>query len=205
MELSGYSLPNIYISVTLDALGELMGVNGLRSLLNAAGLAEWIQAPPAPDDGRDIDFNQSAILFRTLADLYGPKGTKSLMRRANIAVFDRVWSGLKSMTLTVDPEFRKLEQNLRIERGLTTFTQTLMQTSDIHAKVDRVESGLRVMLECCPYCWDSTSESPQCFAFIGLLERAVCFFVPEAKVEIEETECIAAGDAHCSFILKFQS
>lgn len=205
MELSGNTLPNNLVAAILHSLDELMGTNGLNSVLNAAGLQEWIKQPPAPNEERDVDFSQFSALFRTLEDLYGQKGSQSLMRRVNTAVFDQVWSGHRAFEDIESPETQELEADSQIERGLTALANALCETSDILAKVDVGDSGRHFSIERCPYCWNADGDLPQCYAFQGLLERAVLHFAPDSKVEIEEIACIGAGDSNCMFTIILQS
>jgi len=204
MELSGHMLPNNLIAAILAALDELMGTNGLNSLLNAANLQEWKTAPPASTEDRDVDFSQFSALFRTLDDLYGQKGSLSLMRRANSTVFNQLWSEHGAFGYIENPEFQGLDASSRIDRGLKTFSQTLSESSDILAKVSVGDAGYLFSLELCPYCWNTDSDSSQCYAFQGLLESVVSYFAPETKVEIEETTCVGSGETNCTFILNLK-
>jgi predicted hydrocarbon binding protein len=202
MEMSGFSLPNNFVAVLLQALDELMGTNGLRSLLNAADLKDWIQAPPAMNNRQEVDFSQFARLSRTLEDLYGEKGSQSLMRRANKIAFNQVWVLHPQLNATKEPEFQSLDRSIRVERGLTAFAQTLSESSDILAKVKTEDPDYSFILERCPYCWDISSEKPQCHAFFGLLESALGLFAPDSSIEIIESTCIGTGEAACEFKLR---
>jgi len=204
MELSGYTLPNNLIAAILAALDELMGTNGLNSLLNAANLQEWKTAPPASTEERDVDFSQFSALFITLDDLYGQKGSLSLMRRANNTVFNQLWSEHGTFGYIDNPDFQGLDASSRIEHGLNTFAQTLSESSDILANVVVGDAGYQFGFERCPYCWNADSDSSRCYAFHGLLESVVNYFAPETKVEIEETTCVAAGETNCTFILNLK-
>jgi predicted hydrocarbon binding protein len=200
--MSGFTLPNNFVTVLLQALDELMGTNGLRSLLNAANLKDWIQAPPAMNEKQEVDFSQFVRLSRTLEDLYGEKGSQSLMRRANRIAFKQVWSPHPLFNTIKEPEFQSLNRSTRIERGLTAFAQALSESSDILAKVKTEDPEFSFILERCPYCWGISSEKSQCHAFYGLLESALGLFAPDTSIEIIESTCIGTGDAACEFKLR---
>ena len=202
MEMSGYYLPNKFVAVLLQALDELMGTNGLHSLLNAASLKDWIQAPPAMDDKQEVDFSQFTRLSRTLEDLYGEKGSQSLMRRANKIAFQQVWSLHPKLSTAYEPEFQSLDLSTRVKRGLSAFAQALSESSDILADMKNGDPDFSFILERCPYCWNVTSEKPQCYAFYGLLESALGLFAPDTSIEIIESTCIGTGEAACEFKLR---
>jgi predicted hydrocarbon binding protein len=205
MELSGYTLPNNFVAVLLQALDELMGTNGLKTLLNTAGLSEWIKTPPANNDERGVDFSHFSVLTRTLVDLYGQKGSQSLMRPASNKVFDLLWSDGVLFDFTKESDFTSLDANTRIEQGLNALTQAFNETSDIVSHVNMYESGVRFILDRCPYCWDASGDSTMCSAFIGLLESASRKVAPDTSLTIQEIECKCSGDEMCIFDIKLQA
>lgn len=205
MEPSGQYLPNQFVATLLKALDGLMGTNGLRSLLNTAKLQTWIESPPPSNENQEVDFHQFAILIKSLEDLCGPKGSQSLMRPANGTVFDELWSDHPNLDFSTNPEFQDLDVKSRIDAGLQAFAKILNETSDMSAKVESKKADLEFILECCPYCSGISSDSAQCYAFYGLLERIVKHSDPQAKVEVRETSCVGTGGDSCVFHLAVQS
>jgi predicted hydrocarbon binding protein len=204
MDLTGFTLPNKIVAVLLFALDELMGTNGLNALLNAAGLKDWIDSPPENNDERGIDFHHLSVLTQTLVDLYGEKGSQSLMRPANNRVFQELWAADSRFESLDEPEYAPLEAIKRIEQGMDVFSSILVDQSDLVISSGPSKAGVHFTLEKCPYCWGIEGETPQCATFIGLLESAVRKFAPETAFTIEETECASSGSDHCVFIISVQ-
>ena len=205
MELTGFTLPNKFVAVLLLALDELMGTNGLNALLNTAGLKEWIENPPAKNDERGVDFIQLTVLTQTLIDLYGEKGSQSLMRPANNRIFQELWSSDSRFDFTQDSEFISLDAINRIEQGLEAFSGVLSDQSDLVTSSGLSESGVHFTLAKCPYCWGLEGETPQCSAFIGLLETASRKFAPDSSFSIEESECACSDNDNCVFTIAVQN
>jgi hypothetical protein len=109
-----------------------MGTNGLNALLNAAGLKEWTDNPPENNDEKGVDFYHLKALTQTLVDLYGEKGSQSLMRPANNHVFHELWTSDSRFEFSDEPEFKALDAIKRIEQGMHAFSNVL---SDQQIKV----------------------------------------------------------------------
>lgn len=204
MEPSGLTFSNHFFAVLLQTLDELMGTNGLNALLNAAGLKEWTTTPPPSNMKREVDFTQISALTGALVDLYGDKGSQSLLRPANRKVFEELWAHDPQLDFTKDLQFTVLEPHKRLHHGLSKFAETLNAISDIRAQVVESESGIGFKLDRCPYCWESSGESARCSAFLGLLERACQHFLEE-PTEIEETDCACSGEGYCVFSIQIHS
>lgn len=205
MNKSGHTFPNKIMAVLLQALDELMGTNGLHALLNAAGLKQWTSTPPTTNDKQEIDFSQVAALTRTLVDLYGEKGSQSLMRPANKKLFDELWSADPNFEFTQDQEFLTLDRDLRLKRGIRVFSDLLNSISDVDSRVEDHPTGVQFILGRCPYCWGEAGTQTQCLSFIGLLERAIQKVAGDNPFKIEEVDCIRSGDDTCTFTVRFNS
>lgn len=205
MALSGFTLPNQFVAVLLRALDELMGTNGLKALLNAAGQSEWINDPPPDNDQRGVDFAHLSNLMQALVDLYGEKGAQSLMRPANSKVFEQLWANNPHFDLTQHEEFLKLDAIEKIQTGMDAFASVLSETSDLASHSARHDASISFTLEKCPYCWGVESESARCSAFIGLLESAAKKFAPDSSIMIVESSCGCGGSNNCVFEIKLIS
>ena len=53
---SGYYYPNKFARITLDAMQEVMGENGLKAILNLAGLPNLIGNFPPDNLEKEFDF-----------------------------------------------------------------------------------------------------------------------------------------------------
>jgi hypothetical protein len=204
MDLTGFTLPNKFVAVLLRALDELMGTNGLNALLNAAGLKEWTDNPPENNDEKGVDFYHLKALTQTLVDLYGEKGSQSLMRPANNHVFHELWTTDSRFEFSDEPEFKALDAIKRIEQGMHAFSNVLSDQSDMEISSELSKTGVSFTLEQCPYCWGIEGETPQCASFIGLLESASRKFAPDSSISIEETECACSDSDNCVFIITVQ-
>ena len=71
---SGYYYANKFSQITLDALEDVMGKNGLNAILNLAHQPQLIDNPPPGNLGRDFDFADFSSINLALEEMYGPRG-----------------------------------------------------------------------------------------------------------------------------------
>jgi hypothetical protein len=72
-EKSGYYYPNKFARITVEAMEEIMGKNGLNAILNLAGLENLIDNYPADNLEKGFDFSDYTALNVALEEMYGPR------------------------------------------------------------------------------------------------------------------------------------
>jgi len=87
---SGFNLPSLAVEEFLRSLELICGRDGVDAALRLPGLEAWIDAYPAPDPDKPIDFAQLSSLLGALEQLYGPRSGRGLARRASWATFDQI-------------------------------------------------------------------------------------------------------------------
>ena len=73
-EKSGYYYPNKFARLAIEAMGEIMGRNGLNAILNLAGLQQYVDNYPPDNLEKGFDFVEFTALNVALEDMYGPRG-----------------------------------------------------------------------------------------------------------------------------------
>ena len=84
---SGFYYPNRFALITLEALEEVMGKNGLNAILNMAHMPHLIDHYPPANLERSFDFSDYSMLNIALEEMYGPRGGRGLALRAGRATF----------------------------------------------------------------------------------------------------------------------
>ena len=80
-EKSGLYYPNKFARITVMAMEEIMGTNGLNAILNLSGLSYLIGNYPPDNLEKGFDFADFTALNVALEDMYGPRGGRGLARR----------------------------------------------------------------------------------------------------------------------------
>ncbi len=77
-EKSGFYYPNKFARITIEALEQVMGKNGLNAILHLAGLSEYINNYPPNNLEKEYDFAYFTALCVALEEMYGPRGGRGL-------------------------------------------------------------------------------------------------------------------------------
>ena len=86
-EKSGFYYPNKFARITVKAMEEIMGRNGLNAILNLAGLSNLVDNYPPDNLEKEFDFADLTALNVALEEMYGPRGGRGLALRAGRATF----------------------------------------------------------------------------------------------------------------------
>ena len=87
IQKSGYYYPNKFALITINALEDVMGKNGLNAILNLANLGSLIDNLPDDNLNKEFDFAEFSALNLALEEMYGPRGGRGLALRAGRATF----------------------------------------------------------------------------------------------------------------------
>jgi predicted hydrocarbon binding protein len=202
LQKSGLYYPNKLGLIALESLEEVMGKNGLRTILGLAGLSKYVDTYPPDNLQKQIDFAEISAIGQALETMYGPRGGRGLALKAGRATFPDtlrqfgVLVGVADLSSTVLP----LQAKLRI--GLNAFAQIFAQLTDQKTGVEESRGDFIWTIYKCPYCWGREGEhQPVCYTATGLLQESLRWLSGVREFRVEETECIAMGDGACVFLI----
>ena len=180
---SGFHYPNKGGRISLIALEEVMGKNGINAVLNMAGLGHFIDNYPPDDLKREFDFADFGALNQALEDMYGPRGARGLgLRMADLA-------------------FKVLPLGTKLKVGIRAMAETFTKISDQITRVEEDEEKFTYIIERCPVCWARKTDRPVCFQAVGILQEGLRWVSGGKDFRVEETLCVAKGDPTCTFII----
>lgn len=200
IENSGYNYPNRFALITLSALEEVMGKNGLNAILNLAHLSNLIDNYPPANLERQFDFANYSMINIGLEEMYGPRGGRGLALRAGRATFVDALRNFGAMAGVSDLAFKVLPLGAKLRLGLPAMAKIFSQVSDQQNKVEETETAFYYVIERCPVCWGRHAEArPVCFLATGLIQEGLKWVSGGREFKVTETECRAAGDDVCRF------
>jgi predicted hydrocarbon binding protein len=193
-EKSGFYYPNKFARITIEALEEVMGKNGLNAILHLADLSELINNYPADNLEKEFDFAYFTALCVALEDMYGPRGGRGLALRAGRATFADALRGFGALAGVGDLAFKVLPLAAKLKIGLPAmaniFTQFSDQVSNVHEEADKYV----YTLERCPMCWNRKTDRPVCYVGQGLLQEGLRWVSGGHEFKVDLAACIAKGD-----------
>ncbi len=200
-EKSGYYYPNLIVKIYLEAIEEVMGVNGLKALLNMAGMQQLIDNFPPGNLAKEFDFSDFARLNEAMEMMYGPRGGRALALRAGRKAFDQGLKNFGAMVGVADRAFRLLPLRYKMKVGLGAMAKAFSTTSDQICYVQEQDDHFLYVIERCPVCWERHADSPICHAALGIIQEGVNWGTGGMRFKIAEVSCIAKGDLTCNFTI----
>jgi predicted hydrocarbon binding protein len=200
---SGYYYPNRFALITINALEEVMGKNGLNAILNLAQLPHMIENRPPGNLAREFDFAEFSSINLALEDMYGPRGGRGLALRAGRATFAEGLRNFGALAGVGDLAFKVLPLPVKLRIGIPSMGKVFSQISDQYTTVEEVDDDYVYTIHRCPVCWGRTgSDKPVCYIATGLLQEGLKWVSGGREFKVNESKCIAMGDEFCEFIIK---
>jgi predicted hydrocarbon binding protein len=200
---SEYNYANKITRITLQALEEVMGKNGLNAILNLAHLPHLIDNYPPDNLEREFNFADFSALNLALEEMYGPRGGRGLALRAGRAAFADALRNFGALAGAGDLAFKVLPLQAKMRIGIPAMARIFSQISDQHTTVEEQENEFIYTIHRCPVCWGrSGADKPVCFVAVGLLQEGLKWVSGGNEFRVNESKCVAVGDDVCEFVIQ---
>lgn len=203
IEKSGYYYANKFALIMLEALEDVLGVNGLKAILNLAHLPELIDNFPPDNLNKEFDFSHVSAINQALEEIYGPRGGRGLAMRAGRATFADSLRNFGALAGASDLAFKVLPLNTKMRIGVPSMAKIFSQVSDQHSTSKELDNTFVYTIHRCPVCWGRHDlEKPVCFIAVGLLQEGMKWLSGGKEFRVNESKCVSMGDEVCEFIIE---
>jgi predicted hydrocarbon binding protein len=200
---AGLYYPSKFGLIMIKALEDVMGKNGLNAILNLAGLNSYIDNYPPDSLEKTFDFADVSSINIALEEMYGPRGGRGLALRAGRATFADALKNFGALAGAGDLAFKVLPLQAKMRIGIPAMAKIFTQVSDQHSTVEEHENEFVYTIHKCPVCWGRTGvDKPACFVAVGLLQEGLKWVSGGNEFRVNESKCVALGDAVCEFIIQ---
>ncbi len=200
---AGLYYPSKFGLITLKALEDVMGKNGLNAILNLAGLNNYVDNYPADSLEKTFDFADLSSINIALEEMYGPRGGRGLALRAGRATFADALRNFGALAGAGDLAFKVLPLQAKMRIGIPAMAKIFSQVSDQYSTVEERENEFVYTIHKCPVCWGRSGvDKPVCFIAVGLLQEGLKWVSGGNEFRVNESRCIALGDDVCEFIIQ---
>jgi len=196
-----YFFPNKMGRITLLALEEVMGRNGVNAILNLARLQHYIENYPPNNFTQEFPFDEIGRIFNSLDEMYGPRGGRGLALRTGRTCFKFGINDFGPMLGIADLTFRILPLRVKLKVGFEVLAQMFNKFTDHLVRLEENEQHYHWIMERCGVCWGRKCDSPCCHLAIGILEEALYWVSGGKNFYVEEVSCIATGDQNCTILV----
>lgn len=202
IQKAGLYYSNKMSRLTIEALENVMGKNGVNAILNLASLKHLIDHYPADNLDREFDFADFSAINQALEEMYGPRGGRGLALRAGRAGFAGGLRNFGALAGVGDLAFKVLPLQAKLRIGLPAMAKIFSQTSDQYSTVEEREHDFVYSIHRCPCCWGRhNSDKPVCFMAVGVLKEGLKWVSGGNEFRVDEAHCLAMGDTICDFIV----
>lgn len=201
LEPSGLYYPYRLTRYFLLGMQDVLGAEGLDTILGLAGLATYLNDLPPDTLERKFDFAYLAALSGALEEWYGARGGRGLALRTGRSWFTQGFQSFGAFAGMAHPAFQALPQPSRAQMGLKTLTTVFNQYTDQTTKLKVHETTYTVTVEVSPMAWGRQADKPVCHALVGLLQECMHYASGGFEYHVHESECRAAGHDDCLFVI----
>jgi predicted hydrocarbon binding protein len=200
---SEYNYANKIVLITIKALEEVMGKNGLNAILNLAHLPHLIDNYPPDNLDRQFNFADFSALNLALEEMYGPRGGRGLALRAGRAAFADALRNFGALAGAGDLAFKVLPLQAKMRIGIPAMARIFSQISDQYSTVEERENEFIYTIHRCPVCWGRhNADKPVCFIAVGLLQEGLKWLSGGMEFRVNESKCMAMGLETCEFVIQ---
>ena len=189
---------NSLVRQALVSAQEVMGDNGLNTVLRTCGLERFIGNFPPNNLEPSIQASQYAKLNEAIEAFYG-RGGKGILRRIGKASFQYGVREQAALLGVAGVALKLLPEKQRIKFILNGLADALKKSNpNVKAWMDESGDRLAYIESTCAICYGRHSETPICYLYAGSINEAV-LWATGREYEIAETHCLAKGDEYCRF------
>ena len=189
---------NSLVRQALVSAQEVMGDNGLNTVLRTCGLEKFIGNFPPNNLEPAIQASQYAKFNEAIESFYG-RGGKGILRRIGKASFQYGVREQATLLGVAGVALKLLPEKQRIKFILNGMADALKKSNpEVNAWLDESDGKLAYIESTCAICHGRHSTGPICYLYAGSVAEAVQWATGK-EYGITETHCIAKGDEYCRF------
>lgn len=196
--MTGYFYPQRMGRIILLAMQEVLGREGVRSVLQLASLDTYLDHYPAARSDKTFPFRAVSRLQESLEQAYGPQGGRGAALRVGRACFSYGLREYGSMLGITEMAFRLLPLPTKLRVGAKSFAELFNRHTDQRVRVEEKDEKLLWHIQRCPLCWERRAREPVCHLAVGLLQESLYWLSGGKTFNVDEIACVARGDPACT-------
>lgn len=191
-------MPNVMLRNLLEAVAEVLGENGLKAVLNVAGLQRFIDNYPPANMELGVTFADYGATEQAIEDVVGPKGARMMLTRIGRATFRYALEEQPAVLGLASVALKALPRVARMKVVLASLARAATRDVNQPTDIEEHDDHFLYVADECPCRWRGKRDKPVCFVTVGVLHGAM-HWATGKKFRIEEVSCIAMGDKACRY------
>jgi predicted hydrocarbon binding protein len=189
--------PNRMGRIILKALDENVGNGKFRSILEAAGLQQFIDHPPHGDLDRGFPFEYVSQLQAAVEDAFGAEEGREINRQVGRACLSGGLQEFNPLIGIADLPVRMLPLGLKLHVGFDMFAMVFNRFTDQVVTLGEDGGNYLWTIERCPVCWKRKTDGPCCHLAVGILQESLKWATGGKEFSVVERSCVASGAEAC--------
>jgi predicted hydrocarbon binding protein len=192
------AIANTLYRQTLLAIRQVLGEQGAKDIYHAAKLDAYLNKLPPDNLQRTLSAIEYANLMQIIETTYREEGP-SILRRIGKASFHVILREQPSWMSTAKRVLSLWVSGNRAQFMLEAIVDAQRKTyPNTEIWMEEKNGGLAYIDQNCLVCYGRQSSHTVCHLTSGYLREAIQW-ATEMEFEVQETDCIAKGDAYCRF------
>jgi len=191
-------MPNAALYVLFAAMAEVMGDNGLKSVLRMSKLERYIDSFPPNNTDLGVTFSEYGAAQQAIEDFYGPRGARAILVRIGRALFRYTLEEQPAVLGLAGLALKALPMGARVKLILQKIVSSANTTMNMPSHLEEADDAYVFVAEDSPSRWRPARSKPGCYVTIGTYQEALRWATGK-NFKIVEVNCMAAGDKACRF------
>lgn len=192
-------ISNMTFRVVLLGIQDIIGKNGLNTVLNYAEMRKYRDSlPPNNKEKNTCRASEVTLLDKGVIDIFGNNGASAVL--AQVGKMQAKW-GLEENPETV-AEAKKLFENMSefetAKIALEMTAAVLSAESDCRAWVTSEGEDLLYHIDEATHCFNAKNDAPICYVTSGFISAILAWATGNNSWQAKEQTCMAMGAAHCT-------
>jgi predicted hydrocarbon binding protein len=193
-------IPNSMIYITLLTIKDIIGDNGLNTVLNRADLNKYRDNFPPNNEKLEVLGSEFAGIIGGIIDIFGERGARPILYNAGRRGFQVAMEKNPAMFGFVGLGLKLLSKRKRIEKVFKVGAEGTNKVFGENQRFYVSDEGFVCELFDCYWCKGLTSEGPICFGEVGL-DAEVAKWATGDEYDVKEVLCRAKGDDVCKIVI----
>ena len=196
-------IPNSLMHITLHAVRDIIGNNGLNTVLNKADLNKYRDNFPPNDEKLEILGTDFSKIIGSIIEIFGEKGARPILYNAGRRGFQVTMEKNPGMIGFVELGLKLLSKRKRLEKVFKVGAEGTNKLFGENQRFYVSDEGFVCELYDCYWCKGLKSEGPICFGEVGL-DAEVAKWATGDEYDVKEVLCRAKGDDVCKIVISLQ-
>jgi hypothetical protein len=186
-------MANATLYVLFAAMAEVMGDNGLKSVLRLAKLDRYIDSFPPNNTELGVKYSEYGAAQQAIEDFYGPRGARAILVRIGRALFRYSLQEQPAVLGLAGLALKALPKGARIKLILQKIVAAANENLNMPARLEETDDAYIFIAEDSPSRWRPKRSSPGCYVTVGTYREALRW-ATDQNYKIEEFTCLKPLD-----------